>query len=293
MPERTLLDALLDVIDAATDDGWDQPATLWFAAADPTGPDLDGITIGHKVVEGHPFRHLLGFTAPDEWTVLGVTCCGWAGSTDADVPPSMQEGRRRIRQTFLVGRSGATASVIRFQDGGASQRLHDPAEGRMVDALQRCLQLPTRPPDTETTALFTAWWLDNVVSAGRAAPKRLTWKQVCDQHPAVRLLRAAGQPAITGDPVAAGRALADVFDWARLRELFCETPVPDTIDPGLAAWMDEGMLSRYLFAALPSIGTLLVESLGHATPATGSRLLVAVRSLLTSRVAARRPALPS
>jgi hypothetical protein len=286
MPERTLLDALLDVIDAATDDGWDQPATLWFAAADPTGPDPNGITIGHKVVDGHPFHHLLGFTAPDDWTVLGVTCCGWAGSTDADVPPSMQEGRRRVRQTFLVGRSGATASVVRFRDGGEPQRLHDPAEGRMVDALRRAFALPTQPPETETCILFIAWWLANVVSAGRTAPKRLTWKRVCDQHPAVRLLRAAGQPAITGDPVAAGRTLADVFDWTRLRELLVETSVPGSIDPGLAAWMDEGMLSRYLLAELPTIGTLLVEALGHATPATGSRLLIAVRSLLTSRAAA-------
>jgi hypothetical protein len=285
MPEPALLDVLVDTIDAATDGGWDRPATLWFTTADPTGPDPDGITIGHRIVAGHPYHHLLGFTAPDDWTALGVTTCGWAGSTDADVPPSMQEGRRRVRQTFLVGRSGATASVVRFQDGGDPMRRHDAAEGRIVDALLRSFALPTRPPATETTTLFTAWWLDAIVSTGRASPKRLTWKQACDQHPAARMLRAAGRTAITGDPVAAGRTLADVLDWVRLRELFAEAGAAGPVDPDVAAWMDVGMLSRHLTAELPSIGTLLVEALGHTTPSTGSRLLSAVRALLTSRTA--------
>ena len=292
MPERTLLDVLLDVIDAATDDVWDHPAMLWFAAADPTDPtaptdDPDGITIGHKVVDGHPYDHLLGFTAPDDWTVLGVTCCGWAGSTEADVPPSMQEHRRRIRQTFLLGRSGATASVVRFQDGGEPLMLHDQPVGRMFDALSRCLGLPTAPPDVDTPVLFTAWWLDNVADLGRRSPKRLTWKQVCDQHPAVRMLRAAGERALSGDVVLAGGTLAHVFDWPRLRELFVESrPADGLVDPELAAWMDEGMLCRHLFAQLPPLGSLISEVLDHLTPATGQRLHDAVEQLLRARAAA-------
>lgn len=285
MPEPTLLDALLDIIDAATDDGWDQPPTLWFAAADPTGPDPDGITIGHKVVDGHPYRHLLGFTAPDDWTVLGVTCCGWAGSMEADVPPSMQEGRRRLRQTFLVGRSGAAASTVRFRDGGTP--LADaPTEGRMVDVLRRCFGLPTAPPDVGTGVLFTAWWLDNICDLGRRSPKRLTWKQVSDLHPAVRLLRAAGERAITGDVTLAGRTLADVFDWTRLRELFVESPGAGLVSPDLAAWMDEGMLCRHLLGELPSLGALVREMLDHVTPMTGERLYAAVAALLQGRAAA-------
>lgn len=280
MSEPTLLDALLDVIDAATDGGWHQPPTLWFVAADPTGPDPDGITIGHKIVDGHPYERLLGFTAPDDWTVFGLTCCGWAGTMDADVPPSMQEGRHRVRQTFLVGRSGAIASVARFQDGREPMTL--PPEGRMRDALLRCLGLPTAPPAVGTPVLFTAWWLDNIVELGERSPRRLTWKQVCEQHPAVRMLRAAGERTLSGDVVLAGRTLADLFDWTRLRELFAERPgsADGLVDAGLAAWMDDGMLSRHLFAQLRPFGVLAHEVLGHVTTATGHRLCDAMAALL-------------
>jgi hypothetical protein len=288
MSEPTLLDALLHIIDAAADDdGYDQPATLWFAAADPTGPDPDGITIGHKVVDGHPYDHLLGFTAPDEWTVLGVTCCGWVGSLDSELPPSMQEGRRRIRQTFLVGRSGATASAVHFQDGGESP-ISDtpPTTGRMVDVLLRCLGARTRPPEHDTSVLFTTWWLDDVVGAGRSSPKRLTWKQVCDQHPGMRMLHAAGERTLTGEPVLVGRALANVYDWPRLRELYTTLPATNIIEPHLAAWMDDGMLSRHLLAQTPPADVLLSEALDHVTPSTGRKLAAAAAELLGTRLAA-------
>lgn len=152
----------------------------------------------------------------------------------------------------------------------------------MVDALRRCFGLPTAPPDVGPLVLFTAWWLDNIAALGRRSPKRLTWKQVCDQHPAVRMLRAAGARALTGDVVLAGRTLADVFDWARLRELFAESPASGLglIDPALAAWMDEGMLCRHLFAQLPSVRSLVADVLDHVTSATGHRLYDAVEELL-------------
>jgi hypothetical protein len=281
--EPTLLDALLDVIDTATDGAWDDPATLWFAAADPTADP--GITIGHKVVDGHPYDHLVGVTAPHDWTVLGVTCCGWAGSLDAEVRPSRQPGRRRVRQTFLVGRSGATASVVRFEDGG-EPLTEPPGTGRVLDALLRCLQLPTAPPAVDTPVLFTSWWLEAIVAVGRRSPKRLTWKQVCDHHPGVRMLRAAGERTLAGDVVLVGRAMARSFDWSRLRELFAENTVPGTIDPDVAAWMDEGMLSRHLLAGAPPVGALLPEALDHVTPATAGRLVGAVEELLGGRAAA-------
>jgi hypothetical protein len=295
MPEPTLLDALLEIIDAAAHDGddrYDQPATLWFAAADPTGPDPDGITIGHKIVDDHPYDHLLGFTAPDEWTVLGVTCCGWAGSLDSDLPPSMQEGRRRMRQTFLVGRSGATASAVHFQDGG-EPIIGDapPTTGRMVDVLLRCLGAPTAPPEHDTGVLFTTWWLNDVVGAGRTSPTRLTWKQVCDEHPGVRMLRAAGTRPLAGDPVLVGRALANVFDWSRLRELYTTVPATDIIEPHLAGWMDDGMLSRHLLGQTPPADVLLSEALDHVTPSTGRRLVVAAAELLGTPAAASSTAI--
>jgi hypothetical protein len=286
MSEPTLLDALLQIIDAATEDGYDRPATLWFAAADPTGPDPTGVTIGHKVVDGHPYDHLLGFTAPDGWTVLGVTCCGWVGSLDSELPPSMQEGRRRMRQTFLVGRSGATASAVRFQDGGEPYVTNEPGTGRMLDVLLRCLGAPTAPPEHDTSVLFTTWWLNDVVGVGRTSPKRLTWKQVCDQHPGMRMLHAAGERALTGDPVLVGRALAHVYDWARLRELYTTLPATNIIEPHLAAWMDDGMLCRHLLARTPPADILLSEALDHVTPSTGQRLAVAAAELLGTRAAA-------
>ena len=273
MSEPTLLDALFHLIDAATD-GFDHPATLWFADADPT-TDPDGVTIGSKQIDGHPLPHLLGFVAPPEWTVFGLTSCGWMADLDdarAGVRPSQHPSRRRVRQTVLVGRSGATAGAVHFADGGPPLT-EPPTEGTVHDALLRCLGLPTAPPERTTAHLFTGRWLADVLDLGRSAERRLTWWDVTPLHPGVRMLAA---PSPVGRvPVAElvriGRALANVCDWALLRQLVVEGkaagPAPD-----IAAWMDEGMLSRWLLGSLEPLHVLLPQVVEVVSRSCGRRI---------------------
>lgn len=272
--EVSLLDRVVELIDhqfARTGD-WDGPAHLVRVEADPRR-DPDGITIAYKEIDGHPLDHLLGFTAPDEWTVLGVVVHGWARSIDD------RDGRdrRRIRQVFLVGRSGATASIVRFRDAPDDAPFTEPpGEGRLLDALLRCFDLPTAAPTTSTAELFTAWWLDDVAAAAeRRHPKRLGWAEVERLHPAVKLLRDGGTRRAGADDVCvleAARAMGNAIDWPHLRTLATLDKLPGRVDAHLAAWMDDGMFSRWLLAQQAPVDVLLDEVADHLTPSAARRL---------------------
>ena len=284
MSEPTLLDALLHIVDRATDD-FDRPATLWFATADPTA-DPDGITLGCKEVDGHPLPHLLGFVAPPDWTVFGVTSCGWAAGMDGGCRPSQHPDRRRVRQTVLVGRSGATAGAIHFADG-AEPFTEPPTEGVVLDAMLRCLELPTAPPAESTRSLFTSWWLGDVIGAGRAAGRRLTWSEVADLHPGVRMLAADGDDGLVppSDLVRIATALSNVVTWERLRDLAAGGGYPSIVDAEVAAWMDDGMLSRWLLGDLDPVEALLAEADHHLSRSCARRLESVVDQLRTIRAA--------
>lgn len=125
------LDRVVTLLDAAfREGGWHQPNFLVMVDAD----DGEAFDLGAKPLpEGsHPLDHLLGFVAPASWSAFGAVCFGRV------VP-----GDRRARVVTLVARSGETYAVTTLDDGTV---IDEPGEGAIIDALHRCLGLPTPPP---------------------------------------------------------------------------------------------------------------------------------------------------
>ena len=150
LPEPDRLDRLVTLLDAAVcDAGWYQPHRIFMV-------DDDSLGVRPLPAGDHPLNHLLGFTAPAEWKVLGVVCFGWA-APPAPLAPSANPERRRARIVTAVDRSGAESSTTTLDDGTV---IDDPGEGTVNDALRRCLGLDTPPPEraiSRHVGLRTSW----------------------------------------------------------------------------------------------------------------------------------------
>jgi hypothetical protein len=195
----------------------------------------------------HPLEVLMGFVAPPDWRAVGVCTAGLAHRPGGTAP---------VRITLLVDRGGASASVLHHDDGAVGDEvLPGRTEGVVADACRRALGLPTRPPPPSSLPLWTATWLDRVVTAatGREPGRpELSWAAVARLHP------ASTGPA---DPIAlalAAAALAEAWPWHRLR---AEPSVADVVgavpDAAVAAWMDDGMWARRVAEGLAPIADLL------------------------------------
>ncbi|MEA2828462.1 MAG: hypothetical protein QOG43_2901 [Actinomycetota bacterium] len=242
------LGQLADTLSSTPDDG--RGGMLFHVA-----PADDGLTVGMLDLEGQaPAEFLLGTVAPDAWIALGLAAHGWARSLDDSGDP---RDRRRTSSAVIVHRSGQVVSRLRVGD----EVIHEPpAYGLTLDGLQRALGLPTAPPLVTTGELFARLWLENVVVAAEARAGSITWAEARALHPAVQLL-ADEEPVEGGDdPVAAGKAMARVFDWENLRwqaveglwQAACLTPTD-------AAWCDAGAFSRWVMDRRPGIDRLLAD----------------------------------
>ena len=189
----------------------------------------------------------MGFVAPPDWRAVGVCTAGLAHRPGSTAP---------VRITLLVDRGGASASVLHHDEGAAGvEVLPGRSEGIVADACRRALGLPTRPPPQSSLPLWTATWLDRVVTAatGREPGRpELSWAAVARLHP------ASTGPA---DPITlalAAAALAEAWPWHRLR---AEPSVADVVgavpDAAVAAWMDDGMWARRVAEGLAPIADLL------------------------------------
>jgi hypothetical protein len=251
-PEPDRLDRFVTLLDAAfRDEGWHQPHRLVSLEADPDDPE--GLAFGFRVLPdgAHPLDHLLGFVAPPTWSALGLVCFGWASPPDAG-RPSVHPARRRVRVVTLLDRDGDERSTATLDDGSV---IDEPGVGTVADALRRCLGVATVAPASSTAELFAALWLGRVA----AAPARLWWVEAARLHPAMEVLAAGGHRPQPEELVSAGRALHRALPWGELRL----RAAAGRRDPGvevpadLAAWMDDGMFSRWVTGGLPLLPTLV------------------------------------
>lgn len=204
----------------------------------------------------HPLRLLLRFIAPPWWTALGVSSTGQAHPLDADGRPRPGPDSPDVRVTVLIGRDGASASVLRHGDDATP--MPDRPEGVVADACRRALGLPTTPPPASSAELWTLAWLDRIVDAAvrRGGPGRPTdWPAIAALHPVVGPSRPAPDPPALA---AAAAALAEAWPWSRLRAEPSVVSIPGVDQsPATAAWMDDGMWARWLLAGLPARADLL------------------------------------
>jgi len=231
-----LLERVVDVLlQARPDDG--EGAMLVHVVATE-----DGIDLGVKPVEGHPSEHLLGFVAPDEWDALGLVANGWA-SPMGGVRPSQHPDRVRMSSAVLTCRDGRVFAKTVGADGTAHTR--PPSSGVLLDCLHRALGLDTAPPAGTTAELFALHWLCAIAARPETS---MGWEAAGALHPAAELLMADGETA--ADPallIEWAAALARVCDWTEARWRAIEHGwLEAEVSPTLAAWMDDGMFSRWV-----------------------------------------------
>ena len=118
-------------------------------------------------------------------------------------------------------------------------------------------------------------WLNNIVGVGEhpGLTGPLTWDTVAGLHPALQVAAEAGLTIGPDQVLPALRLAADAWTWSRLARQAAQPGwLRDLLPAGAGGWMDEGILSRWLLDALPSIETLLEQVTPIATADTAIRL---------------------
>ena len=249
--------SLVEVLDRlGEEEGWEGPGV--FVRADAERVDV--VPLAGR----HPQDLLLGHRMGPEWRAIGLLTWGWAAPTDGGPRPSTHPARIRSRTAIAVGRYGDLRARSHLADGRV---LNEPPEGWLVDCLLRVIDRPTGPPATGTEGLFAAHWLGGLLAAGRGS-RGLTWPEAAARHPALQLLALAGETKFGAESlVSAAAALSRACGWAEVRRECIERAwLPDQISPSLAAWMDAGMLSRWVLDSTRPVADLLERLNGELSP---------------------------
>lgn len=246
------LEGLVRLIDAKAEErGWNEGHFL----VNIVGVDAEGVDVGFKDIEGHPLNSLLGFTAPAEWLALGVCAEGWAASLDTAqyCRPSQAKGRMRIRSTVLVTRDAAVASGMRLA-GEEFEVMPDEGYGTILDSLKRAMGVPTAPPEVPFEGWVARMLLTLIIGDVPRGHRRVPWTQL---RPSLERYRE----------------LADEGSWETLRSIASKRAGMITdLDPEDAAWMDEGMFSRWVIGGMASYEHLFEKAREASTPEAFSQV---------------------
>ena len=170
--------------------------------------------------------------------------------------------------------------MLEMPDGS----VHDdvPEQGRILDALKRCFRLPTPPPEVPAAVLHSTAWLASVIDEGLFSERRLTWAEVERLHPLARALSGelAVRANLAGDARGPTESLlrqllrvaAPAYSWEEILRQAAEGELDELLEPELAAWMDEGMFSRWILSSLPSLDQLLHVARQSLVPSAARRL---------------------
>ena len=241
-------------------------ATPTFLTFDRTGrlerSDLDA---------DDPVQRLLGLTVPD--SVLAVGICAPATVTSAEWSPVQATDHVVIH---LVNRSGTSVTTLTdMSDSRWFGPTTEPQRGRVPDACRRVLGLPTCPPISSMTDFVLAAWLE-VIARNALDSAGLEWSDIIALHPASH---SAVAP-IT--PTALARATVDLgsaLDWDRFRRVIASVggfPFGENASE-IAAWMDDGVFSRWAIESIPSCEEALELLESVLGPGTFDRLWATVR----------------
>lgn len=211
-----------------------------------------------QIVPNDNLEKLIGFTAPEACTAVAVVAGGWAWSLDRSRAEARKD-RQRVRTTCAVSRDGEVVGRVRWADG--LQVNDQPGAGRTLDALRRCLQLPTDPPEKSPGYYFAVQWLDSVCGAALRTERKMTWPQAAALYPIARAVEESGVHIPAGELVTLMRAAEKVWTWEQIRQQAIARPhwLGKELPPNAGRWMDEGMLSRWLIAIFDPLDELLVE----------------------------------
>lgn len=269
--------------------------TFWVRILeDPTTPDQPA-----TVEFDRDLPALIGYVAPPSCLALAIVGKGRAHRYEPPEPatprPSREQDREQDREqpdpgenpidvppegmavtaTCLMDRTGRMAGHTRFADG--NEIPSPPETGRLVDALRRAFALPTVRPQQSAGELVSRFWLANVLAVAEDSPTPLNWKRVRELHPSAAVLKDIGV-SLTGPTLDRAREISgSAWTWSRLRYQAIEGDwLPEIIDSKLAAWMDDGMFSRWVLEGTLPTQELLRLAEQHVSPTVRRRLARAV-----------------
>ncbi|MCC6436340.1 MAG: hypothetical protein IT196_14995 [Acidimicrobiales bacterium] len=229
--------------DAATSDSADAAVGVRLTE---DGVELHLRTAPHGL---HVAELLVGFDAPAEWDAIGVIAHGRAFPV-----ASGRAAAQPVTVVHLQARSGAACS--RYGPPGGAPQVDTFAEGRVAELCRRCVGLPNPPPLVSPLHWWAVAWLDELAAT-----------------PAVELFRRERELVELfpgGEPFGAERTLSALEEHGRLLEHSCPWPclraavAAGTIEmPGVApdeaAWLDDGLFSRFAMGGLAHPAALFEE----------------------------------
>ncbi|MBI2703909.1 MAG: hypothetical protein HYX32_01260 [Actinobacteria bacterium] len=233
-------------------------------------PEPDKLAVAIRPLEGaDPVASIIGFKSPADWLATGIVATGrWSAMSDAEaasgtiVRRSRRKPEGRIRMAHFVTRAGAVLAVM--SKDGARPEAHWPDPGgqygRADDVCRRILGVPTAPPNRDVRELWALVWCDVIVERVlNGAPP--AWPEIASAHPAIGQLGtidAATTAWAVDNLVGVGDEYASLHPWDELRQLCARNEWPVTgIDPEHAAWMDDGMFSRWAAEPYPELSEML------------------------------------
>jgi hypothetical protein len=286
--DRDVLQQLIDDLDRDRD--FDSPpviATL-YASGERDIDRLDG-------ADTAPVDLLLGWRAPRDCTAVAAAVTAWAVDRDAvrggypdrgwerhpdNASERCPDGERLIA-VMAFSRGGLELGRLRCECGHSDEQV---PEGVGPDCLRRAVGRPTRPPASGTGPLFSALWLDQVLDLASRTRSPLTWARVARAHPAMQLFEQCGERLPVPSFVGVAQAMANVLDWGQVRYEIVERAWLNAVcRPEVAEWMDDGMLSRWLLSAWPSVEELAAGVSEALDPPLARRVRAALRQLGTLR----------
>lgn len=215
----------------------------------------------------HVAELLLCFDAPAEWDALGVVAHGRAYPVHAG-----RAAAEPVTVVHLQSRCGATHS--RYGPPGGAWQVDDCAEGRVAELCRRSLGLPNPPPLVSPLQWWAAAWLDEVAATAAVELFRHE-RDLVELFPggepfgAERTLRALEEH---------GRLLDQSFPWPSLRAAVAAGTVDmPGVAPEEAAWLDDGLFSRFAVGGLAPADSLFEELRPRLLPALHGALGVLLR----------------
>ncbi len=278
MKDWARLAALL--LEAAGDRVAAQGSPAWVRVLDPPDGDREqGFSLAFSGESGG----LVGWVATPDCQAVGIIATGRLRAIPGESMPadvSWDPHNDRLRMACLVTRHGEIAWKVQLPEGASGTGWPEttPTEGRMLDCLRRCFELPTPPPPVSPARLQAITWLVAVYEGTVTAHGRLTWAEVSRLHPVARVL-AAELGGLREDSLPAlQRVAGSALTWEGFRQQAEKSHgLEHLVEPHLAAWMDEGMFARWILGELPSTDALLAAVRPRLVPSAARRLAHAVR----------------